>query len=153
MLFGETNMSAGSNTASIAESFNNPNEICEMFIVDEVSQLPTEKIQEFCKPGGVGEQLVTEGKLRKNTLIRLNKQDDLTRRTKMMALQIAKEKNDPLWTKLKKNRVQERMLLQKIMKKYGREAQRLAKEGQREWLHSPAPALPKSFQKAGGEDR
>ena len=153
MLFGSTTGAPSRNTSSIAESFRNPNEIQEMFIVDEVSQLSKEKIDEFCKPGGVGETLVTEGKLRKNTLVKLNKQDDLSRRTKMMALQLAKEHNDPLWILLKKNRVKERELLGKIMKKYGRQAKQLAKQGQNEWLHSPKPVLPKSFQKAGGEDR
>ena len=65
----------------LEESFADPNVMAEALIVDEVSQLPVSKIQEFCAPGGVGEQLVQEGKLRKKTLVRLSKKDDLTRRT------------------------------------------------------------------------
>ena len=152
-LFAESMIANAQNTVSLTESFANTDEILEMVIVDEVSQLSPEKIQEFCAPGGVGEQLVQEGKLRKNTLFKIGKEDDLTRRRKMMALQLAKENNDPLWTKLKKNRVIERDLLGKIVKKYGNKAEKLAKQAQKEWLHGPKPVLPKSFQKAGGEDR
>lgn len=153
-LFAESMINANAqNTVSIAESFADPNAILEMIIVDEVSQLPKEKIDEFCAAGGVGEQLVQEGKLRRNTLVKLNKEDDLTRRTKMMALQLAKENNDREWVLLKKNRIKERELIAKIMKKRGREGAKLAREGQREWLHGPKPVLPKSFQKAGGADR
>ncbi len=146
----------GSYELTIQESFKNPNEILEMLIVDEVSQLPDEKIQEFCQPGGVGEVLVSEGKLKKKTLVRLSKKDDLSRRTKMMAMQLAKENNDPLFDKLALNRVKERELLGKIVKKYGMKGEKLAKVAQNEYLHGghdKKAALPKSFMKAGGEDR
>jgi len=151
MLFANEMLNQETNSKSIAESFKDPNVISSIIIVDEVSQLPTETIAEFCAEGGVGEQLVTEGKLRKNTFIKLNKIDDLTRRTKMMALQLAKENNDVLWTLLAKNRVKERELIGKIMKKYGNQAKKLAKEGQQEWLRGPKPVLPKNFQKNRGE--
>lgn len=154
MLFAENMLNVtNENTESISNSFADTTPIMEMMIADEVSQLPDTKIQEFCAPGGVGEQLVQEGKLRKNTLVRLNKEDDLSRRTKMMAIQLSKEKNDKLFTLLKKNRIKERQLLSAIVKKYGAKARTLAKQGQNEWLHGPKPVLPKSFQKAGGDDR
>ena len=146
----------GSYEPTIEENFKNPNEVLEMMIVDEVSQLPDEKIQEFCQPGGVGEVLVSEGKLKNKTLVRLSKKDDLSRRTKMMALQVAKEKNDPLWTKLAKNRIKERELIAAITNKYGTKATTLAKKAQNEYLHGGAdkkPVLPKSFMKAGGKER
>ena len=141
---------------SIEDAFRDPSCVTEAFIVDEVSQLPQEKIQEFCKPGGVGEQLVMEGKFRKNTLIRLSKKDDLERRTSMMNIQLAKEKNDRLWHKLVKNRQQKREIIAAIDKKYGQQGTRLAKQGQQEFLHGGAKktgVLPKSFMRAGGNDR
>ena len=67
--------------------------VIEALIYDEVSHLPQEKIEEFCKPNGVGEELVMEGKLSNKTIVRLNKQDDLARRKKIMALNLAKEAN------------------------------------------------------------
>lgn len=138
----------------IEESFNDPNVLIEALIVDEVSQLPDEKIQEFCQPGGVGETLVQEGKLKKKTLVRLSKKDDLTRRTKMAALALAKENNDPLYKKLVINRAKKKELVDKIMKKYANKGQKVAKKAQVEYLHGGNKAvLPKSFMKAGGADR
>ena len=70
----------------------------------------------------------------KKTLVRLNKNDDLTRRSTMAAMQIAKDKNDALWKALVKNRIQERKLLRAIKKKYGNAATRVAKIAQRNYL-------------------
>lgn len=146
----------GSVQAGIDQSFSHPERIVESFIVDEVSQLPTESIQEFCKEGGVGEQLVQEGKLRRNTLVRLSKKDDLERRSSMMNIQLAKEKNDPLWKKLVINRQKKHQLIDAIDKKYGAKGERMAKKAQNDFLHGGAKntgVLPKSFMRAGGEDR
>ena len=52
----------------------------------------------------------------------------------MAALQIARDKNDPLWQKLVSNRVLERKLLASISKKYGAKAGIVAKVAQREYL-------------------
>lgn len=142
-----------SENSIIAEEFRDPSMLEEVMIADEVSRLPEEKIKEFCQEGGVGEQLVQEGKLRKKTLVRLSKQDDLTRRTKMGALLLAKEKKDPLYAKLVKNRQQKKDLVSKIMKKYGTKGQRVAKQAQSEYLHGKKSALPKNFMKFGGDDR
>lgn len=146
----------GSYEPTIQESFKDPNEILGMIIADEVSQLPDDKIQEFCQSGGVGEVLVSEGKLKKKTLVRLSMKDDVSRRTTMMAMQLAKQNKDPLFDKLALNRVKERELLGKIEKKYGVKAEKLAKQAQKEYLHGGSgkkAVLPKSFMKAGGEDR
>lgn len=70
----------------------------------------------------------------KKTMIRLNKNDDITRRSTMAALQIAKDKNDILWKALTKNRIQERKLLKAIKKKYGNTAIKVAMIGQKEYL-------------------
>ena len=137
----------------INEEFRDPTLLEQVFIEDEVAHLPEDKIHEFCQPGGVGEQLVKEAKLSKKTLVRLNKQDDLTRRTKMGALLLAKEKGDPLYDKLVKNRMQKRDIVDKIMRKYGNKGKQVAKQAQAEYLHGKKSALPKNFMKFGGEDR
>lgn len=143
----------GANNSIINEEFKDASQLEECFIADEVSRLPEDKIKEFCEAGGVGEQLVQEGKLRKKTLVRLSKQDDLTRRTKMGALLLAKERKDPLYDKLVKNRMMKRDLVNKIMKKYGSKGQRIAKQAQSEYLHGNKSVLPKNFMKFGGSDR
>ena len=137
----------------INEEFRDPTLLEQVFIADEVAHLPEDKIHEFCQPGGVGEQLVKEAKLSKKTLVRLNKQDDLTRRTKIGALLLAKEKGDPLYDKLVKNRMQKRDIVDKIMRKYGNKGKQVAKQAQAEYLHGKKSALPKNFMKFGGEDR
>lgn len=138
-------------TESIETAFADPNAIISQMIEMEVSQLPQEKIEEFCAPGGVGETLVQEGKLHKKTLVRLSKKDDLTRRQKIIALNLAKENNDPLWDKLALNRVKERELISKIVAKYGNKSQKLAVKSQKDFLKGAH--LPASFMKAGGAER
>lgn len=138
-------------TESVETAFADPNAIISQLIEMEVSQLPQEKIDEFCAPGGVGETLVQEGKLHKKTLVRLSKKDDLTRRQKIIALNLAKENNDPLWDKLALNRVKERELIAKIVAKYGNKSQKLAVKSQKDFLKGAH--LPASFMKAGGEER
>lgn len=138
-------------TESIDKVFSDPDAIYGQMIEMEVSQLSDEKIQEFCAPGGVGETLVAEGKLGKKTLVRLSKKDDITRRKKIIAINLAKENNDPLWDKLALNRVKERELISKIVAKYGNKSQKLAVQSQKEFIKRSH--LPSSFMKAGGNER
>ena len=132
----------------IAES-ELPYGFLEACIVDEVSHLSDEKIQEFCQ-SPEAEALVEAGVMRKKTLVRLSKKDDFSRRRTMAAFTIAREKKDPLWSKLVKNRVQERKLIGEIVKKYGGKADKIAKAGQKEYLKQK---MPLSFMRAGGADR
>ena len=121
----------------------------EACIVDEVSHLSDEKIQEFCQ-SPEAEALVEAGVMRKKTLVRLSKKDDFSRRRTMAAFTIARDKKDPLWSKLVKNRLQERKLIGEIVKKYGGKADKVAKAGQKEYLKQK---MPLSFMRAGGADR
>ena len=132
----------------IAES-ELPYGFLEACIVDEVSHLSDEKIQEFCQ-SPEAEALVEAGVMRKKTLVRLSKKDDFSRRRTMAAFTIARDKKDPLWAKLVKNRVQERKLIGEIVKKYGGKADKIAKAGQKEYLKQK---MPLSFMRAGGADR
>ena len=147
----------GYEEVNLENTFQNvsQSEILEALIYDEVSHLPQEKIEEFCKPGGVGEELVTENKISKKTIVRLNKKDDLARRKKLMVLKIAKEKNDPGYNKAVMYRQKEKEEIAKLMQKYGNKAERLAKQAQQDYLHpaSDKKILPASFMKAGGEER
>ena len=152
MLF-ESIMPGSTDNDFIKEEFKDPSLLEQVMIADEVAHLPEDKIKEFCESGGVGEQLVQEGKMSKKTLVRLNKKDDLTRRTKMGALLLAKERRDPLYDKLVKNRIQKRELVAKIMQKYGTKGEKVAKQAQAEYLHGKKSALPKNFMKFGGADR
>lgn len=107
--------------------------LLESFIFDELAQLPDDKKTEFlaseeCKA------MEEAGIIGKRTIVRLSKTDDLSRRMKIAAFQMAKEKDDPLWGQLVKNRIKEKELISKIAQKYGNVARRTAVSGQREFL-------------------
>ncbi len=74
------------------------------------------------------------GSIGRNTIVKLNKTDDMERRIGQAALNIARDRNDSLWIRLQKNRVQERKLLNQINKKYGAKAERVAKQAQKQYL-------------------
>lgn len=123
---------SGINESEIPENFNMEEFIQECIFI-EFSQLPDEKLKQFlvsedCKA------LQEAGIIGKNTMVRLSKADDLTRRIKMAALQSAKDNGDSLW-KLwdtytsKKNEVEA-----KILQKYNFTASKLGRIGQKSYL-------------------
>lgn len=147
------------NSGSIFESSYDPDEaildeqsadaLNEQFLIEECSRMTESELQEFLE-SDLCETLVTEGKMRRNTIVLLSGRADLDRRTKMAALQLAKKNNDPLWEKLKKNRTKEREILNKIMQKYSHKARKTAKTSQKDWIRNRMPA---NFGKFGGNAR
>lgn len=80
-------------------------------------------------------QLLCEAKkFKKKTIVALNKNDDLSRRTAQAAIVIAGEKGDPLFDKLAENRKKEKLLLKTIKNKYKTQAVKAAKEAQRDYV-------------------
>lgn len=90
-------------------------------------------IKECCEPE-TANALLEARKMSKKTLVRLGKNDDLTRRINMGCLILAREKKDPLFNKLALNRVKERDLRKKIFKKYHNQAKRIALVSQRKHI-------------------
>ena len=121
----------------------------EQFLIEECTRMSESELKEFLE-SDLCEELVTEGKMRKNTIVLLSGRADMDRRTKMAALQFAKENNDPLWGEIKKLRIKERAKIQKIMQKYGHKAHKKAKSSQKDWIRNRMPA---NFGKFGGSDR
>lgn len=118
----------------------NVDELLEAYIAEELSHLTDEEFKAFSESEEC-EAMLEKRLIGRKTLIRLSKNDDLSRRKKMAAFQIAKEKDDPLWNKLVKNRIKERQLIAAIVKKYDNKANRAAKVGQRDYLHGKLPAI------------
>ena len=82
-------------------------------------------------------EAITEGKkFKKNTYVRLNKEDDLTRRAGQASIVIAGQKKDRLFDLLALNRQKERKLRKLIFAKYKTQALRAAKDSQREYIKS-----------------
>lgn len=130
-LFGPTN-------SKIEGELQNPGELLESYIYDEISKLPQETIQEFCN-SEQAEAMLEAGMISKKTLVRLSKLDDLERRTGMAALQIAKDKGDVLFDQLTKVRIKEKEILEKINRKYELQATKAAKIGQKDYLKNKIP--------------
>lgn len=110
--------------------------LVEAFIIDDLTHnYGEDTIKEFCAAGGVGEALLEAKVLsNKRTLMRLSKESDLERRKVIAAIQMARAKNDPLFTKLVKHKLLFKQARQKIMAKYGSRASKAAIVGQKEYI-------------------
>ena len=89
--------------------------------------------------------LVEARKMSKKTFVRLNKNDDFTRRAHLASLILARNAKDPLFNKLALNRTNERKLRNAIFKKYESKAKIVAKKSQQKHIKNmkKMPALPK----------
>ena len=119
---------------TLENTFKNPQEFEQIMIADEAANMSQEELKEFCAPGGLGEHLVTEGKLRNRTLVRLSKKDDLSRRKKMAAYELAKEHNDPAWKKFVYFRQKALEMENKMAARYASTAERVAMISQKSYL-------------------
>ena len=102
-------------------------------IFDELAGLPDERKQEFIN-SNEATQMIEEGLIGKNTLVRLSKTDDLSRRIKLAALQLAEDKEDQLFTKWQFYRSKVKEYEDKIADKYSVKSTRMAKVAQRDYL-------------------
>ena len=104
-----------------------------------------EKFEEAVESEGENGYVNEARRLVKKTYVRLNKSDDLQRRSHLACLVLAKAHKDPLWTKLALNRIKERKLRNAIYKKYGNKANMVAKRSQLVHIRNSRklPALPK----------
>ena len=123
----------GTTQLSTMEEAATSNTVLEMFFVDDIMKGTSDQIKEFCE-SEEAKILVEKAVLRKPTLMRLSKADDEKRRVKLMAYQLAKEANDPEWTKLKTYTAKRKASIAKIMQKYGAKAERMAKIAQKNYI-------------------
>lgn len=115
-------------------SSDSQRELIENFLYEDAMRLLTEaERKEFCNSSEAA-ALIQEGAIGKNTIVRLSKEDDLSRRIKVVALQMAREDEDTLWDQLYKNRLREKELLAKIVKKFGPKASKEAVKAQKAYL-------------------
>lgn len=123
---------------AIQAELKNPGELLESFIFDELCHLPDDRKQKFIN-SEEAKVMVEAGIISRKTLVRLSKTDDLSRRMKMAAFQLAKDNDDMLWSQLVKNRIKERDLIDKITNKYNSKAGKVAKIGQKDYLSKKIP--------------
>jgi purine nucleoside permease len=97
--------------------------LIETFIVDTVSRMDDENRKAFME-SDCFKQLCEAGILEAKSIVRLNQADDFDRRVKVAAIAKAHANNDALEAALRKNRRQEKALLDKIYKKYSTQVKR-----------------------------
>lgn len=114
---------------AIAES----NEVLEMLLVDDLLRGTDQQIKQFCESEEAA-ILQEKAVLRKPTLIRLGKIDDQTRRTKLIAYQLAKESGSSDWKKLKFHTKERKKYIRNIMKRFGAKASKIAKMAQKNYI-------------------
>ena len=107
--------------------------LIEDFIVDEVTRMNDEERKNFLESEQC-KALIEANVLRKPTMMRLSKADDQKRRMKLAAYRIAKQRKDPLYTKLLKYRGLWKQTSQKITDKYGTKGAREAKNAQLSYI-------------------
>jgi len=104
--------------------------LTETYLVDLISQMSDEQRKVYYESDEF-QNLLEAGVAGRRSIVRMNKQDDLTRRINLAAIQMAKEKGDPDWEFLRKNRINERRLLDKIYSKYANRVRRDAIQSQK----------------------
>jgi hypothetical protein len=100
---------------------------------DNITNVDEAQIKEFCN-GPVGQALLEKSVLNKGTMMRLSKQDDKNRRVKLFVYQLASEKKDKDYIKMKAYRAKWKACRAKLMQKYGRKATMLAQKSQQEYI-------------------
>ena len=121
-----------SHISSIEEMAADEN-LLELFLVDDVLRGSSDEIHAFCE-SEEAQILIEKQVLNKPTLHRLSKADDLKRRTKLAAYVLAKNANDPNWTKLVKYQSLKKQAATKILQKYGKKGERIAKAAQKDYI-------------------
>lgn len=115
------------------ELLQDPEAYNEAVFIAELMSLPDDEFDAIMESEGM-QVLEERGIYNRRTIVRLKKDDDLDRREMMAALQLAREGNDQLWSKLALNRVKERELLGKIKAKYGSRAAKVARTQQKDYI-------------------
>ena len=112
------------------DGIQNMNAVLEQYLTDMVMKmsdavreqyLQSDEFKALCEAGVVG----------RRSIVKFNRNDDLTRRIHLAAIQKARESGDADWEALRKNRVQEKKLLDKIYKKYANKVRGDAVKAQR----------------------
>lgn len=125
------------NDITISDTFR------EAVIYDELSHLPEVELEAFLNSEQC-EAMCEEGMISRRTLVRLSKNDDLSRRTVVAAMDLAKKNNDPLWDKLVAVNKKKKEYVAAIVKKYNAKASKAARIAQKEYIQGNKSYFSKS---------
>lgn len=117
-------------------------EVMEVLIIDELINTLTESELEEFKNSREVEMLVESGVISKGTIVRLSKEDDLSRRTKLAAMYLARSNDDPALRKILDLKKELRRYTNELVKRYQSEAKKQAVISQKKYF-SKIPTLKK----------
>ena len=115
---------------SDSQGIINEDAMLEAAIVQEVEMMHDAERKAYLESDEF-QSLVEAGIVGRKTVVRLNRNDDMNRRIHLLCLQMGKENGDADWDALRKNRIRERQLLQKLYTKYGNRVRRNAVTSQK----------------------
>lgn len=119
----------------------------EAYIYDELSHLPDNVLEEFLNSDEC-QAMYEAGMVSRRTLVRLSKNDDLSRRTTMAALEMARKAKDSEYSKAVKYRKLYKDSIAKIIKKYRSKAEKQARVSQKSFIKNDK----KFFTKTGATE-
>lgn len=111
----------------------------EACAISMLSRLPDDELKSFIESEEC-EELINEGKISKKMVVKLNKGSDLTRRQTLAAYQIAKDKNDIDWQRFIKFKSLANQHKHRILEKYARKSETIAKKSQRNYISGKGTA-------------
>lgn len=104
--------------------------LLETMLIDLISQMSDDQRRVYMESDEF-QNLLEAGIAGRRSVVRLSRQDDLSRRVNLASIQMAKEKGDSDWEALRRNRMNERRLLDRIYQKYGNKVRRDAIQAQK----------------------
>ena len=145
-IYGSNNLN---NNIELNES---EREVLENLIVAELAEtLTSEEFNAFLESDEC-ETLMEAGRISKKTIMRLNKVDDLERRTSMAAIDLAKQSNNIAFKEYQKAMKKARIAKEKMLRQFGSKGKKIAKKAQKEFLRMPSLKVSsKTLKKANKE--
>ena len=128
-----SNLYGTSTIASIDEMAGNE-ELMSLYLLDDIMQESVDAINEFCD-SEEGKVIMEKVGLDKKIIDRATiRKMDLNRRIKLTAYQLARDAKSSDWAKLVKYSALKKQYATKILNKYGKKAERIAKINQKEYI-------------------
>ena len=128
-----SNLYGTSTIASIDEMAGNE-ELMSLYLLDDIMQESVDAINEFCD-SEEGKVIMEKVGLDKKIIDRATiRKMDLNRRIKLTAYQLARDAKSPDWVKLVEYSALKKQYATKILNKFGKKAERIAKINQKEYI-------------------
>lgn len=115
-------------------SQNSIDSLVEAFIIDEFNHNMTDEEKEEFVNSSECKEMIEAGILSEASVVYLDRGGDLNRRITLAALQLAKDKGDPLYKKLVFVAQKRKGILAQLRQKYNVNAKRSAKVAQKELI-------------------